>query len=117
MNYLKELISDIWFSIKRGFQTMRGTFRANRRMSRTVKKHHKLVKVMGHCGAFLNEIEQSIEMVDDEQQLKCVNEFIEWADTITEDYEDITPKQEEEWKDVLAYKFALEQRGERNENN
>jgi len=108
MNYIKELISDIWFSIKRGFQTMRGTFRANRDMSRTVKKHHKLVKTVGHCAAFLIEIERSIEYATDDQQLKCVSEFIDWANHETEDWPDINPKDEPEWEDVLAYKFSLE---------
>ena len=110
MNYIKELIIDILFSIKRGFQTMRGTFRANRDMSKTIKRHHELVKVMGHCGSFLYEIEQSMELIDKDQQLEVINDFIEWADSVTEDYADINPKDEPEWVDVLSYRDSLERK-------
>ena len=108
MNYIKELISDILFSIKRGFQTMRGTFRANREMSKVIKRHHKLVLKMGHCGSFLYEIEQSMEHTTKEQQLTIINEFINWANHETEDWPDINPKEEPEWVDILSYRDSLE---------
>jgi Rad3-related DNA helicase len=106
--YIKELVKDSLFSIKQGFRSMRISFKLNRDAYAAIKHHHKLVSEKGHCGAFLNEIENTLEFLSKEEQLKHVNSFIKWAETITEEYIDITPTIEEEWQDVLDYKSSLE---------
>ena len=103
MGYIKELVLDFLKAIQVGYNNFKHSYSLNRGMTKTLAIHHKLVKERGHCGAFLVEIETYIDDISDEDIAICVDDFINWAESVSDEFPDITPKNEPEWEEVLSY--------------